>query len=72
MPNALETLAAQVATLGDTGGRTTALLNGLADLVKATSNDQNVQKLSRDLRAAAPALVTVLTSPHATKEAART
>lgn len=32
------------------------LLRGLAERMAMTSNDQNVQKLSRELRAAAPAL----------------
>ncbi len=34
-----------------------ALLDGLAQRVKATSNDQNVQKLAREIRFAAPGLV---------------
>jgi hypothetical protein len=34
-----------------------ALIEGLAQRIKATSNDQNVQKLSRELRIAAPRLV---------------
>ena len=33
-----------------------ALLDGLAQRVKATSNDQNVQKLAREIRIAAPGL----------------
>ena len=37
-----------------------ALLDGLAQRIKATSNDQNVQKLSRELRIAAPGLVAAL------------
>lgn len=32
------------------------LIAGLAEIVKSTSNDQNVQRLARDLRAAAPSL----------------
>ena len=34
-----------------------ALLEGLARQVKATSNDQNVQRLSREIKIATPALV---------------
>ena len=34
-----------------------ALLDGLAQRIKATSNDQNVQKLAREIRIAAPRLV---------------
>ena len=34
-----------------------ALLEGVAQRIKATSNDQNVQKLSRELRIASPGLV---------------
>ena len=45
------------ATLDD---RIEALLSGLAERIKATSNDQNVQKLSRELKAAAPAIVRVV------------
>ena len=33
-----------------------ALLDGLAQRIKATSNDQNVQKLAREVRIAAPGL----------------
>lgn len=33
------------------------LLDGLAEQIKATSNDQNIQRLAREIRAATPALV---------------
>ena len=33
------------------------LIEGLAERMAATSNDQNVQRLARDLRAALPTLV---------------
>ncbi len=33
------------------------LLDGLAERIKATSNDQNIQKLSRELKGITPALV---------------
>ena len=39
-----------------------ALLGGLAQRVKATSNDQNVQKLSREMRIATPGLVAAVVS----------
>ena len=42
-----------------------ALFEGLAQRIKTTSNDQNVQKLSRELRIAAPGLVAALTSRKA-------
>ena len=42
-----------------------ALLDGLAQRIKATSNDQNVQKLSRELRIAAPGLVAAVASRKA-------
>ena len=42
-----------------------ALLEGLARQVKATSNDQNVQKLSREIRIAAPGLVAAVATRHA-------
>ena len=41
------------------------LLEGLAQHVKATSNDQNVQKLSREIKIAAPGLVAAVTARHA-------
>ena len=42
-----------------------ALLDGLAQRIKTTSNDQNVQKLSRELRIAAPELVRAVASHKA-------
>ena len=33
------------------------LVTGLAERIKATSNDQNVQRLARELRVATPAIV---------------
>ncbi len=41
------------------------LIEGLAQRIKTTSNDQNVQKLSRELRIAAPGLVAALASRKA-------
>ena len=38
------------------------LLEGLAQRVKATSNDQNVQKLAREIRGAASALAAAVTA----------
>lgn len=46
-------------------GALDALLEGLAQRIKATSNDQNVQKLSRELRIATPELVRAVASHKA-------
>ena len=50
---ALEGVKDAVSREGDPARRIEALILALADAIKATSNDQNVQRLSRDLRAAA-------------------
>ena len=42
-----------------------ALIEGLAQRIKTTSNDQNVQKLARELRIAAPGLVAALANRKA-------
>ena len=42
--------------------RVELLLISLADTIKSTSNDQNVQRLSRELRAAADHLARVVIS----------
>lgn len=47
----LETLRAETAP----DAKVDALISGLAARIKSTSNDQNVQKLARDLRAEADA-----------------
>ena len=51
--NVLEGVKEQIASEGDPSRRVEALIIGLADAIKATSNDQNVQRLSRELGAAA-------------------
>ena len=52
----MDALVARVAEQGS-DRKVETLLLGLAEQLKATSNDQNVQKLARELRAAAPKLV---------------
>lgn len=52
----IDRLARLVADEPDVARRLEVLVTGLADAIKATSNDQNVQRLSRELRAAAPGL----------------
>ena len=49
----LESVKERIAREGDAARRVDALILGLAEAIKATSNDQNVQRLSRELRAAA-------------------
>ena len=49
-------LTSAVSAQGSLDRRVEVLLQGLAERMAMTSNDQNVQKLSRELRAAAPAL----------------
>ncbi len=49
------------------GGRVDLLLAGLAERMAATSNDQNVQKLARELRAASPLLGAALLEGVATE-----
>ncbi len=51
--NVLEGVKERIAQEGDPSRRIESLILGLADAIKATSNDQNVQRLSRELRAAA-------------------
>jgi hypothetical protein len=53
-------LAARVAAAGDLDRKAEVLLTGLAGAIKGVSNDQNVQRLSRELRAAVPGLVEAL------------
>ena len=52
----MDRLARDVAAKPAAGRRVEVLVLGLADAIKATSNDQNVQRLSRELRAAAAGL----------------
>jgi hypothetical protein len=44
----------------------TLLVDTLADRIKSTSNDQNIQKLARELKATAPALVSAIANKPAT------
>ena len=53
----LADLVNKVAAQTERTASLTTLVSGLADQIKATSNDQNIQRLSRALRAAMPALV---------------
>lgn len=52
----VSTFEARVAGEPDPARRVEAFVLGLADAIKATSNDQNVQRLSRELRGAAAEL----------------
>ena len=49
-------LARRVAAERSPESRAAVLVSGLADAIKGASNDQNIQRLSRELRAAAPDL----------------
>ena len=64
--SAFEDLRKAVEPAPSTEAALDALLSGLAQRVKATSNDQNVQKLSREMKIAAPGLVAaVIAARHA-------
>jgi len=60
--SSFDALVSAVAAHDDLDRKAETLLLGLADRIKATSNDQNIQTLARDLRAAAPALAQALDS----------
>ena len=53
MSDTIERLKHRIAEEADASRRVEALVIGLSEAIKATSNDQNVQRLSRELRAAA-------------------
>ncbi len=53
----IDALVTGVAGQGALDRKVSALLAGLADQLRATSNDQNVQALARELRAATPQIV---------------
>lgn len=57
----LDALLSSVAGESTVERRLQALVLGLAERVKATSNDQNVQKLARELKAGAAQTVAVVT-----------
>jgi hypothetical protein len=53
----LESLTKAVAAQPDLQRSLSLLVNALADRIKATSNDQNIQNLARELKVVAPTLV---------------
>lgn len=50
-------LIRDIAAASDLEAAVATLLRGLADRIKATSNDQNIQRLARDLQGARPEFV---------------
>ena len=65
MMSEFERLGRAIEEAASLEGALDALLEGLAQRIKATSNDQNVQKLSRELRIATPELVRAVASHKA-------
>ncbi len=65
MPEAsiFEHLKIRMAGEGDLSRRAEVLILGLSEIVKTASNDQNVQRLSRELRAAAGDLAGAVSAP---------
>lgn len=61
----LESLTHSIAAEPSLDASVALLVNALADRIKATSNDQNIQKLARELKAGAPALVRAVTGKSA-------
>lgn len=53
----LDELAGRIASQESIEDKVALLVTELAQRIKATSNDQNIQKLSRDLKALQPELV---------------
>lgn len=53
----LDELAGRIASQESIEAKVALLVSELAQRIKATSNDQNIQKLSRDLEALQPELV---------------
>ncbi len=53
----LDDLAGRIASQKSIEDSVALLVTELAQRIKGTSNDQNIQKLSRDLKALQPALV---------------
>ena len=66
--NAFEPLCRRIAAAPDILRAAEVLLDGLALEVKATSNDQNVQRFARRLRAQASSLAAALASKDQTHE----
>ena len=59
---AFDSLIATITHQPDLARSIEALITGLAERMKAASNDQNVQRLARDVRAAAPDLAQAVTA----------
>lgn len=57
---ALDTLLRTIEGEPERDAALATLVLGLADRIKAASNDQNIQRLAGDLRAAAPTIVAAL------------
>ena len=55
-----DSLLTTVSAAATPEARVDALLRELAERIKSTSNDQNVQRLARELRAASPQLAAAL------------
>ncbi len=60
MMSTLESLAKTIAAQPSHDLAIEALLAGLADRIKATSNDQNIQRLAQALRAEGPAIIAAI------------
>ncbi len=56
----IEAIVASVAAERDPARKVEALVAELAERIKATSNDQNVQRLARELTAAAPVFASAM------------
>ena len=61
--SAIDQVRRRVAEERDPSRRTEVLVLALADAIKSASNDQNVQRLSRELRAAATDLAAAVAAP---------
>lgn len=62
--SAIDLVRLRVADEPDPSRRAEVLVLALADAIKTTSNDQNVQRLSRELRAAVPDLAAAVAAPR--------
>ncbi len=62
----VDSLVTKISDQPDLARSVEALVTGLAERMRAASNDQNVQRLALDVRAVTPALVqAVLAKAHA-------
>lgn len=59
---AFDPLIRDIAAASDLEAAVATLLRGLADRIKATSNDQNIQRLARELQGARPEFVAAVAS----------